>query len=289
MVLIVCKLSGSPMKNKDFLKKQPQLSCNLGDKELLSSTHPTSKDGPYIVIKKQIDPVSATTPQALDFLVELFENGIGYSAINTARSALSCILKPIDGIPFGCQEGVKRFLKGVYQERPSMPRYTETWDVSKVMNYLNTISNTNIIIKDLTLKLVTLMSLLSAQRGQTIHYLSLKDMSFTESAVTFVISRPIKQSKPGSKPMVVKVVAYPANPNLCVVSILNMYLEYTATLRNNEQQLFISYSKPYKAVSRDTISRWVKTVMEKSGIDVQTFKPHSTRAASTSKAFSIKI
>lgn len=220
--------------------------------------------------------------------MELFENNIGYSGINTARSALSCILKPIDGIPFGCQEGVKRFLKGVYQERPPLARYTEIWDVSTVINYLN-ISNTNMNMKDITLKLVTLMSLLSAQRGQTIHYLSLKDMSFTETAVTFVISRPIKQSKPGSKPIVVKFVAYPVNPNLCVVSTLKMYLAYTATLRNNEQQLFISYSKPYKAVSRDTISRWVKTVMEKSGIDVQTFKPHSTRAASTSKAFSKSV
>ena len=32
--------------------------------------------------QKQIDPVSATVPQALDFLVELFESGVGYSGIN---------------------------------------------------------------------------------------------------------------------------------------------------------------------------------------------------------------
>jgi len=51
--------------------------------------------------KKQIDPVSATIPQALDFLVELFESGIGYSGINTARSALSSVLKPVNGMTFG--------------------------------------------------------------------------------------------------------------------------------------------------------------------------------------------
>lgn len=89
--------------------------------------------------EKQIDPVSATTPQVLDFLVELFENGIGYIGMNTARSALSSILRPTDEIPFGCQESVKRFLKGVYEERPSMTRYTQTWDVSMVLNYLDTI------------------------------------------------------------------------------------------------------------------------------------------------------
>ncbi|XP_058973292.2 uncharacterized protein [Pocillopora verrucosa] len=132
--------------------------------------------------KKQIDPVSATVPQALDFLVELFESGIGYSGINTARSALSSVLKPVDGMTFGAQESVKRFLKGVYEARPSNPRYTETWDVSKVLNYLKTISITDCSLKDLTLKLVTLMSLVSAQRGQTIHYLSLEDMVVSETS-----------------------------------------------------------------------------------------------------------
>ena len=49
--------------------------------------------------------------------------------------------------------------------------------------------------------------------------------------------------------------------------------------------MFVSYSKPSKPVSCETISRRVKTVMEKSGIDVNLFKPHSTRVAATSKAF----
>ena len=234
--------------------------------------------------QKQIDPVFATVPQALDFLVELFESGVGYSGINTARSALSSVLKAADGITFGAQESVKRFLKGVYEARPSNPRYAETWDVGKVLNYLKSISTTECSLKDLTLKLVTLMSLVSAQRGQTIHFLSLEDMVVSETSVTFVISRPIKQSKPGSKPTVVKFVAYPDNPNICVGTTLKAYLDRTSTLREGAQQLFVSYSKPFRPVARDTISRWVKTVMEKSGIDVNLFKPHSTRAAATSKA-----
>ena len=141
-------------------------------------------------------------------------------------------------------------------------------------------------LKELTLKLVTLMSLISAQRGQTIHYLTLEDMIASETSVTFILSRPIKQSKPGSKPTVVKFVAYPDNPNLCVVTTLKAYLDCTSSLRGGAQPLFISHSKPFKPVSRDTISRWVKTVMQMSGIDVnRLFKPHSTRAAATSKAF----
>ncbi|XP_068749289.1 uncharacterized protein [Montipora capricornis] len=232
-----------------------------------------------------IDPVSATVPQALDFLVELFETGVGYSGINTERSALSSVLKPVNGITFGTQESVKRFLKGIYEARPSNPRNGVTREVNKVLNYLKSTSTTECSLKGLTLKLVTLMSLLSAQRGQTIHYLSLEDMVASETSVTFVVPKSLKQSKPGSKPTVVEFVAYPDNPNICVVTTLKAHLDRTSALRGGAQQLFVSYSKPFKPVSRDTISRWVKTVMQKSGIDVNLFKPHSTRAAVTSKAF----
>ena len=48
--------------------------------------------------------------------------------------------------------------------------------------------------------------------------------------------------------------------------------------------MFISYVKPFKAVSRDTISRWTKTVLDRSGIDTTVYKAHSTRAATSSKA-----
>ena len=53
MVLIVCRLSGNPMRHRDFLKRQHLLSYSLGEKEPLSST-PTSKDGLHIVIKNRL-------------------------------------------------------------------------------------------------------------------------------------------------------------------------------------------------------------------------------------------
>lgn len=37
-------------------------------------------------------------------------------------------------------------------------------------------------------------------------------------------------------------------------------------------------------MSRETLSRWIRTVMTSAGVDTTIFKPHSTRAAATSKA-----
>ena len=95
----------------------------------------------------------------------------------------------------------------------------------------------------------------------------------------------VKQSAPGRALPVLRLPrSVIEDTSLCVYSVLEEYLRRTKTLRNNETQLFISFAKPHKKVTKDTIARWIKHVMGISGIDTSVFKPHSTRAASTSKA-----
>jgi hypothetical protein len=60
----------------------------------------------------------------------LYNQGLGYSALNTARCALSSFVLPVNNITFGAQPLVIRFMKGIYQQRPSVPRYEHIWDVS---------------------------------------------------------------------------------------------------------------------------------------------------------------
>ena len=62
------------------------------------------------------------------------------------------------------------------------------------------------------------------------------------------------------------------------------YLAVTKPLRGDETKLFISFNKPYQAVSEDTIRRWIKQVLSNSGIDTNVFSAYSTRSASVSAA-----
>ena len=74
--------------------------------------------------------------------------------------------------------------------------------------------------------------------------------------------------------------------NLCPYQALETYLERTSVLRGTTTtKLFISYVKPHKAVGTHTIGRWIKQLLQGSGIDttITIFKAHSTRAASVSK------
>ena len=67
-----------------------------------------------------------------------------------------------------------------------------------------------------------------------------------------------------------------------MVEHLKEYLQRTKQLREDHSQLLISYVKLFKPVSKDTISRWVKQVLESAGIDINKYSAHTSRAASTS-------
>ncbi len=90
--------------------------------------------------KWKISSVQPSISVILEYLSELFDSNLGYSAINTTRSALSSIGITIDGFTVGAHPLIVRFLKGVYNLRPSVPRYKETWDVSIVLKYLRSLS-----------------------------------------------------------------------------------------------------------------------------------------------------
>ena len=72
---------------------------------------------------RTVDPISATVIDGVSFLNELYHKELSYSAINTARAALSAVIHPPEGCTFGNHPLVARFLKGVFSARPALPRY----------------------------------------------------------------------------------------------------------------------------------------------------------------------
>ena len=220
----------------------------------------------------------------LDYLTELYNNKLSYSVINTARSAVSSIVICKNrGETIGSHCLVSRFMKGCYELRPPTPRYNEIWDVSPMLQLLKKLSPVKTIsLKNLTLKLVSLIALTTACRGNSLKQLNLQHMKTGKSTVTFQVK--MKQSRQGYVAPLILLSAYPADRRLCVYTVLQEYIHRTENLRT-DKQLLISYLKPYKPVTTATISRWVKTTMIMSGIDTNQFQPHSTRAAASSKAF----
>ena len=248
-----------------------------------------SRNGLTFVLKGKINHNQPTVEQALDFFTHLYEQGLTYSAINTAPSALSSYILLEDGTSLGQHRLVSRLLRGIFQSNPPSPRYSETWDVSIVLHYLQGLSPVGTLkLKELTFKLVTLILLISGQRGQTVHLLDLSNMRVSTDSYTFLFTKLLKQTRPGFSNPAVTLTAF-RDSRLCVVTTLKEYISRTEPLRGSESQLLVSYTKPHKAVSRDTIGRWVKTVLSSAGIDTKKFKPHSTRAAAVSAASNASV
>ncbi|CAG2235701.1 unnamed protein product [Mytilus edulis] len=269
MKLIACLVSGVASENEDFLKKQPTYSCRLGNQVQRNSTKCISGNG-----------------TVLEFFTTLFKEGnLGYSSLNLARGALSSLGLTIDSIPVGRHAMVIRYMKGIFNLRPPRPRYESTWDVSKVLQFLRSLSPVKYLkLKDLTLKLTMLIALTNAARAQSIHFMNVNHVHKVKGEFIFVLNELVKQSRPGYKEPTVNIKAYPPDRRLCVYTVYKEYVFRTKLFRGKHEPLLLSYVKPHQPVSRDTISRWIKVVMAKANIDTTIFKAHSVRSASVSKA-----
>lgn len=215
------------------------------------------------------------------FLTEIYSNGAQYGTLNSYRSALSLIL----GSRIGSDDIISRLFKGFYRLRPPMPKYSATWDTSIVLDFLaNFYPNLDIDLQVLTKKLITLLALITAHRVQTLSLIRLKNLIINNSNISINISDIIKTSRLGSKPPNLIIPFYRVKPEICPANTLLDYLERTKHLRGEEDSLFISLKKPYKKVTSQTLSRWIKDTLSESGIDTSVFSAHSTRHASTSNA-----
>lgn len=223
---------------------------------------------------------------AIEFLTRMFKEGKSYSTINSARSALSHHIVLSDCKPetdFGKHPLTTKFMRGVFKLRPSVPKYHNIWDVKVVLDVLRNWVNTDITIKNLTLKCVTLLALTSGQRVQTLSVLLLDNMQVYSNKIVFVIDAVLKTSKPGTM-NVIEIFKFVDDCTICPMSCLQSYIDRTKFLRDVTcKSVFCSFVKPYKAVTSQSISRWICEVLREAKVPIQ-FKAHSTRSASTSKA-----
>jgi hypothetical protein len=238
--------------------------------------------------REQIDPFQATVETVSNFLAHSFDRGREYSTLNGYRAALSAIHPEIDGHKVGQHPMIVKLMRGVFNERAPIPKYTDTWDVDQVLTKIKSLGgNEEMTMKNLTLKLAMLMALTSACRGSELQKANLKGMVVGSDEVCFQLLKPTKTSRPGKPLLKLTFQRYPLNAQLDVVDCLETYMIVRTTLwrkKPEQNQLFLAHIEKHGPVVTCTIARWIKTLMGMSGIDTDKYTAHSTRAASTSKA-----
>jgi integrase len=223
----------------------------------------------------------------IKFLTYLFSEGKSYVTINTARSALSTSLGSVDGLKIGSHPIITRLLKGVSRLRPPRCKYDNTWDPKLVLDLLSSWAvNEELDLSKLSLKVTALLALCSAQRVQTLCSIEVDEISISDTELIINISKRLKTTKPGSG-LQIRMKRF-SDLKLCPVECLQNYINRTNRLRL-DKQLLISTRSPFKAVSSQTASNWLKKVLKLAKVDVNKFSGHSFRHASTSKAHSLGV
>lgn len=241
--------------------------------------------------QRKIDPVSCAIGSILDFLAELFDKNLQYNTICTYRSAISAYHEPIGGLPIGQNMRVSSLMTGIFNLRPPLPRYSFVWDVCDVLTYLRSLpDDDSISLKNLTLKLASLLAIASASRASEICYLDTRYLVKGKKSYEFHFTKLTKSWRRGKPRPKLSFDFFDEEPALCVCRTIDKYLERLAQRREEEStQLLLSHIKPHQPVAICTVSRWFVEVLKASNVDTKMFSGHSTRYASTSKAKSIGI
>ena len=235
--------------------------------------------------KRDSNPFSGPVSEVANFLATLYQEGYQYNSVNAYRSAISSVHEKVDGLPVGQHPIITRLVKGVFNVRPPIPRYSNTWDVQKVLNYLDSQGKeTPLSLKALTLKTAFLLAITRPSRSADLSQLNIARIRRGTNGVSFLPSVLAKQSRQGKPIESFYFPAFPANTTLCPVNTLDTYVDNTKQMRGSENRLFISFIKPHKAVTSSSIARWLRTTLEEAGIDSSIFGAHSTCGASASAA-----
>ena len=240
--------------------------------------------------ERNTNPITSPVNEVVNFLANLHEQGYSYRSLNAYRSAISSTHDRVDGVAIGQHPLVCRLLTGVFNSNPPQPRYTSTWDVNVVIEYLKTLpSNPTLPLKLLTMKTVMLFALTKSSRSSDLCLLSVEHYQLTPEGICFFPTGLTKQSRAGRITNEIFFHRFPEDESICPVSTAMHYIRRTESLRlteskHKQSKMFISWIKPHHSVTSASIARWLKTVLEQAGINTSIFKAHSTRGASVSAA-----
>lgn len=231
--------------------------------------------------KRDLNPFVTNIPEVAGFLAEEFNRGLGSGSLNSFRSAIALIQGP----HVGEDPRIKRMFKGIYNLKPSLPKYDLVWDPQIILDHFSEKQDNEFLsLKDLSKKLITLLAIITSHRVQTYSLIKRENIEVKPQKIVIKIPDRIKTSGPNKSQPVLFLPFYEANCKVCAASTLVFYLKKTQNLCRNASNLFISFKNPFKEVGSQTLSRWISETLKEAGVNTDIFTAHSTRHASSSTA-----
>ncbi|KAK4879135.1 hypothetical protein RN001_007281 [Aquatica leii] len=126
------------------------------------------------------------------------------------------------------------------------------------------------------------MELTSGHRLQTFAKIRIHNINITNTSVEIKILDKLKTSNITKAQPILIFPDFSNKPELCISNTIKYYLTYTRRTRSSmDDNLILTHKRSFRAASSQTISRWIKQVLNESGIDTERFSGYNVRHAST--------
>ena len=220
--------------------------------------------------------------KVLGYFDQLHNLGALYSVLNSCKGALSQIVFfPLNSSILEHLK-IKKQFKGVYNLRLPTEKITFVWNVKILFDYFShKRENDQLSDKSFTQKLLILLLLLIGQRMNTV-YFHRGIMTVTDMWVTFSCNLLFKHSESGKKLDSFPIQGISQQKVMC--ARLSKRMSNT-----NTKALFITYGKPFRPATIDSMRRWVKQLFIERIFILKEHTPHSCRSAATSKTNQLNI
>ncbi|XP_072050046.1 uncharacterized protein [Amphiura filiformis] len=224
--------------------------------------------------KTNCSPARATQSQIADFLTEVFDSGLQVATVSNYKSAIAAIHRGFeDGSTLYKNDYIRLLLNGMYNSRPPKRRIVPAWNLSKVLELLKGAPYEpmkSATLREITLKTVFLVALATGRRRSELQALSFKTLVFSRNGVsmTFKVGFIAKMSRRfNTGPSCFRGLAL-SHRLWCPERTIEHYIYRTSNIRGSTDQLFITHAKPNKAASKQTLARWLVSLI----VDAKAFE-----------------
>lgn len=242
----------------------------------------------------KIDPTEYDVHQVFKFLMEF--KHLSSSHLNGLRSAIASTFKTLhpNETPLVNQPIIIEFFKAKRHQEIKIPTKIQlvTWDVNILISYINKkLKDTkNLQLYDLQIKTLLLLCMSTMGRprsdiGRLQHRDIQLDFYEDKAVAATIIFREAKETNVKTSQL-----GLIEEEDLCPVRTLAWFMSKSSPVRQQLPEyhtLFLAYTNDSDKVSSiraSTVSGWIKNAMTEAGIDTSSYKPHSIRSASSTKA-----
>ena len=86
-------------------------------------------------LSRNEDPIDTSVESVPSFLHGMYTKGCLYSGVCGARSALSSVVCIKGFSKLSDHPMISRYLKGIFNRHPPLPKYTQIWDIDQVLDH----------------------------------------------------------------------------------------------------------------------------------------------------------